>query len=90
MNKVNVYKKPKIIYTLNDFFKNIDQKLASQIPKSSKKIETYQQGECHNGLYAFIDKRFKRCIFLAKNKQKGVDDVSFNIIKNVLGCFANP
>ena len=41
INKVNVYNKPEIADAFNDFFTNIGQKLASQIPKSSKTFETY-------------------------------------------------
>ena len=41
INKVDVYHKPEIADTFNDFFTNIGQKLASQIPKSSKIFETY-------------------------------------------------
>ena len=47
INKVNVYNKREIADAFNDFFTNIGQKLASQIPKSPKTFETY---ECHNGL----------------------------------------
>ena len=42
INKVDVYNKPEIADAFNDFFTNIGQKLASQIPKSSKIFETYQ------------------------------------------------
>ena len=35
INKVDVYDKPEIANAFNDFFTNIGQKLASQIPKSS-------------------------------------------------------
>ena len=41
INKVDVYNKPKIADVFNDLFTNIGQKLASQIPKSSKIFETY-------------------------------------------------
>ena len=41
INKVDVYNKPEIADAFNDFFTNIGQKLANQIPKSSKTFETY-------------------------------------------------
>ena len=41
INKVDVYNKREIADAFNDFFTNIGQKLASQIPKSSKTFETY-------------------------------------------------
>ena len=41
IKKVNAYNKPEIVNTFNDFFTNIGQRLASQIPKSSKRFETY-------------------------------------------------
>ena len=44
---MDVYNKREIADAFNDFFANIGQKLASQIPKLSKTFETY---ECHNGL----------------------------------------
>ena len=37
INKVDVYNKPEIADAFNDFFTNIGQKLASQIPKSYQK-----------------------------------------------------
>ena len=40
-NIVDVYNKPGIADDFNDFSTNIGQKLASQIPKSSKTFETY-------------------------------------------------
>ena len=47
INRVDIYNKQEIADAFNDFFTNIGQKLASQIPKSPKTFETY---ECHNGL----------------------------------------
>ena len=41
INKVNVYNKTEIADAFNDFFINIGQKLASQIPKSSKTFKAY-------------------------------------------------
>ena len=41
INKVDVYNKPKTADGFNDFFTNVGQKLANQIPKSSKTFETY-------------------------------------------------
>ena len=40
INKMDVYNKRQIADAFNDFFTNIGQKLASQIPKSSKTFET--------------------------------------------------
>ena len=40
ISKMDVYNKPEIANAFNDFFTNIGQKLASQIPKSSKTFET--------------------------------------------------
>ena len=40
INKVDVYNKTGIADAFNDFFTNVGQKLASQIPKSSKTFET--------------------------------------------------
>ena len=41
INEVGVYNKHKIADVFNDFFTNIGLKLASQIPKSSKTFEKY-------------------------------------------------
>ena len=38
INKVDVYNKPEIADAFNNFFTNIGQKLASQIPKSFNNI----------------------------------------------------
>ena len=41
INKVDVYNKSEIADAFNHFFANIRQKLANQIPESSKTFETY-------------------------------------------------
>ena len=41
INRVDVYNKLEIADAFSDFFTNIGQKLANQIPKSSKTFETY-------------------------------------------------
>ena len=69
INKVDVYNKPKIADDFNDFFTNIGQKLASQIPKSSTTFKTYiNKVIVIMDSKPFFDKRIKRRIFLAKNK----------------------
>ena len=82
IKKVDVYNKPEIAYAFNNFFTNIGQKLASQIPKSSKTFETYI-----NKVNIIMDSKplsineLKDAFFSLKiNKSSGVDDVSFNII----------
>ena len=69
------------------FFTNIGQKLAIQIPKSSKTFETYI-----NKVNVIMDSKplstidLKDAFFSIKiNKSSGVDDVSFNIIKKCFG-----
>ena len=68
------------------FLTNIGCKLVSQIPKSSKTSETYI-----NNVNVIMDSkpllisRLKGAFFSLKiNKSSGVDDVSFDIIKQ---CF---
>ena len=92
INKVDVYNKPEIADAFNDFFTNIGQKLASQIPKSSKTFETYM-----NKMNVIIDSKplsineLKDAFFSLKiNKSSGVDDVSFNIIKKCFGVLCEP
>ena len=78
IKKVDVYNKPEIADAFNNFFTNIGQKLACQIPKSS---ETYI-----NKVNVIMDSNLsinelKDAFFSLKiNKSSGVDDVSFNII----------
>ena len=92
INKVDVYNKPKIANAFNDFFTNIGQKLASQIPKSSKTIETYINNV--NVIIAskpLLINKLKDAFFSLKiNKSSGVDDVSFNIIKKCFGMPCEP
>ena len=65
----NLRRKPKIAAAFNDFFTNIDQKLTSQTPKSSKTFEAYiNKVNIIMDSSAFYDKQVKRLIFLAKNK----------------------
>ena len=85
--KGDVYNKPEIADAFNEFFANIGQKLASQIPKSSKTFETYI-----NKVNVIMDSKplsiseLKGAFFSLKiNKSPGVDDVSFNIIKKCFG-----
>ena len=92
ISKKDVYNKRKAADGLNDFLTNIGQKLANQISKSSKTFEIYI-----NKANVLIESKplsineLKNAFFSLKiNKSSGVDDVSFNIIKNTLGCFANP
>ena len=83
INKVDVYNKPKIADAFSDFFTNIGQKMASQIPKSSKTFETYI-----NEMNVIMEskplsiKKLKETFFSLKiNKISGIDDVSFSIVK---------
>ena len=41
INRVDIYNKREIADAFHDFFTNIGQKLANQIPRSSKTFETY-------------------------------------------------
>ena len=89
---MDVYNKPKIAHAFNDFFTNVGQKLASQIPKSSKAFETYI-----NKVNFIMDSKplsineLKDAFFSLKiNKSSGVDDVSFNIIKKSFGWLCEP
>ena len=92
INKMDVYNKPEIADASNDFFTNIGQKLASQIPKSSKIFETYI-----NKVNVIIDSKpllkneLKDAFFSRKmNKSSCVDDACFNIIKKCFGVLCKP
>ena len=87
ISKADVYNKPEIADVFNDFFKNVGQKLASQIPKSSKTFEIYI-----NKVNVIMDSKpllineLKDAFFSLKiNKSSGFDDFSFNIIKKCFG-----
>ena len=87
INKVDVYNKPKIADAFSDFFTNIGQKMASQIPKSSKTFETYI-----NEMNVIMEskplsiKKLKDTFFSLKiNKISGIGDVSFSIVKKSFG-----
>ena len=88
INKVVVYNQPEIDDAFNDFFINIAQKLASQIPKLPKTFETYINkvdvimGSKPLSINAFFS--------LKINKSSGVDDVSFNINKKYFGVLSEP
>ena len=86
---VDVYNKPDAV---NDSFTNIGQKLANQIPKSSKKLETYI-----NKVNVIIDSKpllineLKDPFFSLKVNKSSVFTMLVSIvIKNAFGCFANP
>ena len=91
---MNTYNNPKIANALNDLFTNIGQKLAIQIPKSSKIFETYIN---KNKVNIIMDSKLlsinesKDAFFLVNiNKSPGVDDISFNKIKKCVGVLWNP
>ena len=71
---MDVHSKPEIADAFNNFFTNIGQKLASQIPKSSKTFETYI-----NKVDVIIDSKP-----LSINEWK---DASVSL-KNAFRCFA--
>ena len=82
INRVDVYNKLEIADAFNDFFTNIGQKLANQIPKSSKTFETYiNKANVIMESKPLLISELKDAFFQLKiNKSSGVDDVSFNII----------
>ena len=84
---MDVYNKPKIADVFNDFFINIGQKLASQIPKSSKKFEPYinKVNVIMDSNPLLINKLKEEFFSLKINKSSDVDDVSFNITKKCFG-----
>ena len=92
INKVDVYNKPEIADAFNDFFTNIGQKLASQIPKSSKIFETYiNKVNVKMESKSLSINELKDAFFSLKiNKSSGVDKVSFNIIKKCFGVLCEP
>ena len=97
INKTNVYNKHKRANAFNDFFTNIGQKEASQIPKSSKTFETYiNKVNVIMGSKPLSMNELKGGFFWLKiNKSSGVNDVSFPwldsiLLKKFLWCFANP
>ena len=74
------------------FFTNIGQKLANQIPKSSKTFEIYinKVNVIMESKPLSINKLKDTFFSLKINKSSGVGDVTFNIIKNALECSTNP
>ena len=92
INKVDIYNKPKIADAFNDFFTNIGQKLASQIPRSCKTFETYinKVNVIMNSKPLSINELKDAFFSLKINKISGIDDVSFNIIKKYLGVLCEP
>ena len=87
INKVDVYNKPKIADAFNNFFTNIGQKMASQIPKSSKTFETYinKVNVIMESKPLSINKLKDAFFSLKINKISGIDDVSFSIVKKSFG-----
>ena len=82
---MKVYNKWKIADAFNDFFTNIGQKLASQIPKSSKTFEIYLNKV--NVIIPLLLNKLKDAFFSLKIiESSGVDNVSFNITKKCFGA----
>ena len=82
INRVDIYNKREIADAFNDFFTNIGQKLANQIPKSSKTFETYinKANVIMESKPLLISELKDACFQLKIKKSCSVDDVSFNII----------
>ena len=89
---MDVYNKPEIADAFNDFFTNFGQKLASQIPRSSKAFETYinKVNVIMDTKYLSINKLKDAFLSLRINKSSGLDDVSFNITKKCFGVLCKP
>ena len=80
---MDVYNKPEIADIFNYLFTNIDQKLTSQIPKSSKTFVTYikKVNVIMDSNPLSINKLKEAFFSLKINKSSGLEDVSSNITK---------
>ena len=80
------------MFSFNHFFTNIGQKLASQIPKSSKAFETYinKVNVIMNSKPLLINELRDAFFLLKINESSGGDNVSFNIIKKCFGVLCEP
>ena len=86
---MDVHNKPETTDAFNDFFTNIGQKLASEMPKSSETFETYaNKVSVKMESKPLLTKKLKDTFFSLKIS--GVDNVSFNIIKKYFGVLCEP
>ena len=86
------YIKPRVADAFDDFFTNIGQKPASQIPKSSTTYETcISKVNAIMGCKPLSINELKDALFyLIINKSSGVDNVSFNFITKCFGVLREP
>ena len=91
-NKMDVHNKAKTVNAFNDFFTNIGQKLARQIPKSSKTFGTYinKVNVIMQSRPLSINESKDTFYSLKIDKSSGDDEVSFNIIKKCFGVLCEP
>ena len=91
VNKVELFYETKIAHEFNSFFTNVGKNLASKIPNASTSFEycikksdfvmetkPLSMNELTDVFYS-----------LKSNKSPGYDDISHNVMKNVLAVYVN-
>ena len=92
INKAHFYVTLELADAFNDFFTNIGQKLASQIPKLSKTFETYinKVNVILDSIPLLINKLKDTFLSPKISKSLDVGNFSFNIIKISFGVLCEP
>ena len=91
VNEVNIFDKRKIANKFKSFFTNIGSKLASAITNASTTFESYiNKPDSIMKAKQLSMNELKDAFFSLKiNKSPGYDDISFNVLKNVLAVYVN-
>ena len=91
VNDVDIFDERKIANEFNAFFTNIGSKLASKIPNASTTFESYiNKTDSMTETKQLLINELKNAFFSLKiNKNPGYDDISFNVLKNVLAVYVS-
>ena len=91
INDVDIFDELKIANEFNAFFTSIGSKLASEIPNASTTFESYvNKPDSLMETKQLLINVLKNAFFSLKiNKNPGYDDISFNVLKNVLAVYVS-
>ena len=91
MNDVDIFEEHKIANEFNAFFISIRTKLPNKSPNASTTYKSYiNERDSAMETKQLLINELKDTFFSSKiNKSPGYDDISFNVLKNILVVFVS-
>ena len=86
LNNRNTFDQKTIANSFNEYFVNVELKLASEIPQSQRLFEMYLKGSDSSFEEVTLsDEEIKTAFFSLKGgKSPGLDEINYNIVKQIL------